>query len=105
MIKVAMVSFWHVHARDYARQAANHPETEIVAAWDEVPERGRAAAEALGARFYERFEDLLAQPDIAAVIVDTPTNIHRDIIIAAAQAGKHIFTEKVLASTLHECNE
>lgn len=32
MIRVAMVSFWHVHARDYARQASEHPDTEIVAA-------------------------------------------------------------------------
>ncbi len=105
MIRVAMVSFWHVHARDYARQATAHPDTEIVAAWDEVSDRGRVAAEALGVRFYERLEDLLAQPDIDAVIVDTPTNVHRDIIIASVQAGKHIFTEKVLAPTLHECNE
>jgi 1,5-anhydro-D-fructose reductase (1,5-anhydro-D-mannitol-forming) len=105
MIRVAMVSFWHVHARDYAGQASAHPDTEIVAAWDEVPERGRVAAEALGARFYDRLEDLLAQSDIDGIIIDTPTNMHRDVMIAAAQAGKHIFTEKVLAPTLHECNE
>src|SRR5205807_10178724 len=49
--------------------------------------------------------DLLAQSDIDAVIVTMPTNMHRDGIIASAQAGKHIFTEKVLAPTLHECHE
>ncbi len=105
MIRVAMVSFWHVHARDYARQATAHPDTEIVAVWDEVPERGRTNANALGVRFYERLDDLLGEPDIDAVIVGTPTSAHHDVIIAAAQAGKHIFTEKVLAPTLHECNE
>src|SRR5947209_2518385 len=105
MIRVAMLSFWHVHAHDYARQAAAHRDTEIVAVWDEVPDRGRVEAEMLGVRFYERLEDLLAQPDIDAVIVDTPTNMHREVISAAAQAGKHIFTEKVLAPTLHECHE
>jgi hypothetical protein len=36
MIKVAMISFWHVHAKDYAKQATNHPDTEIVAVWDEI---------------------------------------------------------------------
>ena len=35
MIRVAMLSFWHVHAKDYARLAAEHPDTEIVAVWDE----------------------------------------------------------------------
>jgi 1,5-anhydro-D-fructose reductase (1,5-anhydro-D-mannitol-forming) len=105
MIRVAMISFWHVHARDYTRQASEHPETEIVAAWDEDPERGRAKAEQLGVRFYETLAELLAQPDIDGVIIGTPTNVHRDVLIAAAQAGKHIFTEKVIASTQHECNE
>jgi predicted dehydrogenase len=105
MIRIAMVSFWHVHAKDYMRQAREHPETEIVAAWDELPERGRAIAEQLDVPFYETLDELLAQADIEAVIIDTPTNVHRDVIVAAARAGKHIFTEKVIASTLHECNE
>ncbi len=105
MIQVAMLSFWHVHARDYARQATEHPATEIVAVWDEVPERGQAEAQARGVRFYGQLDDLLAQSDIDSVIVDTPTNLHRDVMVAAAQAGKHIFTEKVLAPTLRECNE
>src|SRR4051794_5472221 len=105
MIRVAMLSFWHVDAGDYLKQALEHPETEIVAAWDENPERGRAQAASLGVHFYEQLDELLAQPDIDAVIIDTPTNLHRDVMVAAAQAGKHIFTEKVVATTLHECNE
>ncbi|UUZ92990.1 Gfo/Idh/MocA family oxidoreductase [Paenibacillus sp. P25] len=105
MIKVAMLSFWHVHARDYAKQATEHPDTEITAVWDEQPERGRKEAEARGVRFFESLDELLAQQDIDGVIVDTPTNMHRDVMVAAARAGKHIFTEKVVATTLKECNE
>jgi predicted dehydrogenase len=40
---------------------------------------------------------------VDAVCVTTPTNIHRDVIVKAAKAGKHIFTEKVLAFTMNEC--
>ncbi|SDN33060.1 Predicted dehydrogenase [Paenibacillus sp. yr247] len=105
MIKVAMLSFWHVHAKDYARLAVEHPETQIVAIWDEVPERGRQKAEAYGVKFYDDLQELLGSPDIDAVIVDTPTTMHRHIIIAAAKAGKHIFTEKVVATTTKECKE
>jgi predicted dehydrogenase len=100
-----MLSFWHVHAKDYARLAVEHPGTEIVAVWDEVPERGRQKAEEYGIKFYEDLHELLAKPDIDGVIVDTPTNRHRDVIIAAAEAGKHIFTEKVIATTTKECKE
>lgn len=104
-MKVAMLSFWHVHAKDYAKQVNEHPDTEIVAIWDEIVERGQQEAETRGVAFYASLEELLANPEIEAVVVDTPTNLHRDVIIAAAQAGKHIFTEKVIAPTLHEVNE
>ncbi len=103
MLRLALLSFWHVHAKDYAHQAQQHSTTEIVAAWDDDAARGRVQAEAYGARFYERLDDVLAQADIDGVIVDTPTNLHREVMVAAAQAGKHIFTEKVLAPTVQEC--
>ena len=79
--------------------------TAIIAIWDETPERGRTQAQSLGVPFYDNLHDLLAQADVDGVIVDAPTTMHRDVMVAAAQAGKHIFTEKVLAPTLHECNE
>ena len=105
MIRVAMLSFWHVHAKDYAKQATNHPDTQIVAVWDEIPTRGQEAARTWGGQFFDDLEALLAQSSVDAVIVDTPTDRHRDVMVAAARAGKHIFTEKVIAPTLREANE
>src|SRR6266700_7353987 len=105
MIRLAMLSFWHVHAGDYLRQALANRATGITAVWDETPERGRIQANSLGVPFYDNLNDLLAQADVDGVIVDTPTTMHRDVMVAAAHAGKHIFTEKVLAPTFHECNE
>jgi 1,5-anhydro-D-fructose reductase (1,5-anhydro-D-mannitol-forming) len=105
MIRLAILSFWHVHAKDYSKQAAEHPDTEIVAVWDDQPERGRAAAQAWGGQYEEDLSSLLARDDIDAVVVVTPTNQHREVMIAAARAGKHIFTEKVLAPTVRECHE
>lgn len=104
MIKVAMLSFWHVHANDYAKQAEAHEDTVITAIWDEIPERGRQEAEKRGVRYYESLDELLENDDIEAVIVDTPTNLHHDVMVKAANAGKHIFTEKVIAPTLQEVN-
>src|SRR5260370_18882877 len=105
MIRLALLSFWHVHARDYVQQARGNPATTITAVWDETPERGRSQAQALGVPFYENLPELLAQAEVDGVIVTTPTTMHREVMVAAAQAGKHIFTEKVLAPTLQECNE
>jgi 1,5-anhydro-D-fructose reductase (1,5-anhydro-D-mannitol-forming) len=105
VIRVAILSFWHVHADDYAKEVIKHNATQLVAAWDELPERGRKEAEIRGLVWYESLDELLANPDIDAVVVNVPTNIHRDVMVAAAKAGKHIFTEKVLAPTLSEANE
>lgn len=102
MIRVAMLSFWHVHGKDYARAAEEHPATEIAAVWDENPERGQAEAAQRGVPFFAQLDDLLAQPDIDGVIVTSPTNLHHTVMMAAARAGKHIFTEKVIAATLGE---
>lgn len=104
MIRVALLSFWHVNARDYVQQARANPATTITAVWDETPERGRAQAHALEVSFYEDLPELLAQAGVDGVIVTTPTTMHREVMVAAARAGKHIFTEKVLAPTLRECN-
>ena len=104
MLRIAMLSYWHVHARDYANQVIAHPDTEIVGVWDESAERGQAEAERLGVAFEPSLEVLLSRPDVDAVIVDAPTTLHSAVILAAARAGKHVFTEKVIAPTLHEAN-
>ncbi|MCU6710366.1 Gfo/Idh/MocA family oxidoreductase [Paenibacillus sp. J5C_2022] len=105
MIRLGKISYWHVHAWDYTNQALEHPGTEIAAVWDEVPERGQAAADKLGVPFYANLEEMLAQGDIDGVIVDAPTNRHHEVMVAAARAGKHIFTEKVVAPTVREVND
>ncbi|MFS0722787.1 Gfo/Idh/MocA family protein [Paenibacillus sp. 1P07SE] len=105
MIKVAMLSYWHVHAWDYTKQVQANPNTEIVAVWDEQPARGREAAEKLGVSFIEDLDALLSDTTIDAVVVDTPTTMHHEVMIKAARAGKHIFTEKVIAPTQREVRE
>lgn len=105
VIRVALLSFWHVHAHDYAKQVGEHPGAELVAAWDADAERGKSQAEALGVPFHADLEEVLARDDVDAVIVTTATAAHREVMVAAAQAGKHIFTEKLLALTLDECRD
>ncbi len=102
MLQVAMLSKWHVHAADYARQVSALPGVRITVVWDEEPARGREWAQSLGVPFEADLTVLLARPDVDAVIVDAPTNLHPEVMIAAAQAGKHIFTEKVLALTVKD---
>lgn len=105
MLRLAILSYWHVHARDYERDARNNPETEVVAVWDDDAARGRAAADSIGARFVPNLDDVLADPGIDGVVVTTATSDHLAVITAAAKAGKPIITEKVIAPTLREAKE
>jgi len=105
MLKVAMLSKWHVHAEGYANMLRNSGKAEITAVWDDNAERGSEWAARLGADFEPDLDKLLARDDVEAVVCDTPTTAHHDVLIKAAKAGKHIFTEKALAPTLAECEE
>lgn len=105
MLKVAMLSYWHVHAKDYVRQLKELENVEITAVWDEVAERGKREAKELGVAWEAELDKLLARDDVDAVVVNTPTNLHRQVMVAAAKAGKHIFTEKVMGLNVKECIE
>jgi predicted dehydrogenase len=105
MINVALLSKWHVHAVDYALQAKQNKNITIKAVWDENPERGKKWAQELGVRFEFDLLKVLKDAEIDAVIVDSPTNLHKEIISLSAKHKKHIFTEKVLAFTIQECEE
>lgn len=105
MINVALLSKWHVHAEDYAKQASENNNLSIQVVWDEDEERGKAWAQRLGVPFELDLQKILADSSIDAVIVNTPTNLHKEVMIAAAKQKKHIFTEKVLALTAQECDE
>lgn len=59
-------------------------------------------AECGAAKAYANFHDLVADPQIDAVVVMTPTKLHRDVVVAAAQAGKAIFCEKPLSLALDD---
>lgn len=102
MINVALLSKWHVHAKDYLKQLQERDDVCIKAVWDDDAARGEEWAGELGAGFVADLDELLVRDDVDAVVVTTSTNLHPQVLIKAANAGKHIFTEKVLAFTLKD---
>ncbi len=105
MVRVAMLSRWHVHADEYANTLKAMDNVEITCVWDEIKERGARWAAELGTAFEPNLDALLKREDVDAVAVSSPTSMHRELMVAAASAGKHIFTEKVMAPTVKECGE
>lgn len=102
MINGALVGAWHVHFDQYAKEFSARPDCRITCLWDDDPQRGQAAAKKYTCSYVADYDALLARPDVDAVIIASPTNQHRTLIEKAALAGKHIYTEKVLAFTHRE---
>jgi inositol 2-dehydrogenase len=78
----------------------------LVAVADPRPEAlAQFQGSVAGVRTYTDFHDLLTQPDIHGVIVASPTSTHRNVVVAAAAAGKAIFCEKPTSLSLATTDE
>ncbi len=93
-------------ARFHARALAEIPGTRIVALADSDLPRARKLADELGLgdNIYADLPPLLARRDVDIVIVATPSGVHMDPAVAAANAGKHVVVEKPLEITLERCD-
>jgi predicted dehydrogenase len=79
------------------------PGAHLVGIADTDAARAERLAQALGVeRWHRSHQELLARPDIDAVVIATPSNTHAEIVCDAARAGKPIFCEKPLALTIAE---
>lgn len=98
-MRLAIMSFAHVHAEGYAGNLKNAPGVEFIGIADDDAQRGRDAAERHGTRFYESYDALLAdKPD--GVVICCENTRHRELVEMAAAAGAHVLCEKPLATTL-----
>jgi len=106
MLKVGMIG-----CGDIARAHANAwltlgSKAAITAVSDVVEPSAQAMAQRVGAAtVYTDFQRLVQDPDVQAVDVCLPHHLHRDAIVAAARAGKHVICEKPLCLSLAEAEE
>jgi myo-inositol 2-dehydrogenase/D-chiro-inositol 1-dehydrogenase len=87
------------HADVIARRV---PEATLVAVADPRPGVAADLAEPLGARGETSVEAVLAADDVDAVVIAASSVAHAELIVAAAAAGKHVFSEKPAGMTLDE---
>ncbi|MER6633318.1 Gfo/Idh/MocA family oxidoreductase [Streptomyces sp. NPDC000987] len=107
---VAVVGFgWmgRVHTQAYSRLPHHFPELglrpELVAVADEVPGRAEEAARRYGfASALRDWREIAADPRVDAVSITAPNFLHREIGVAMAEAGKHIWIEKPVGLTAED---
>lgn len=89
----------------YFEAAARFPSIEVVACTDVVAEASKASAAAYGARAIGDLVALVEDPGVDAVVNLTPPRAHHAVNLAALSAGKHVYTEKPLATTFADGKE
>ena len=99
-MKTAVCGVWHVHAGDYTKRA--QALDEVVGFWEEDDTLAEQFQSVFPIRRFGSLEELL-ESDAEGVIVCTATNEQIHVMPRIAAAGKHIFTEKVLALTSSDC--
>lgn len=103
-LRVAIAGLGRMGARHATNLATRVPQAELVAACDPGSEARAFAQRELGVPVaYERYEDLLGDRNVEAVFLATPTSEHASQIIAAIEAGKHVFSEKPTSLELAHC--
>ncbi|MGB6180036.1 MAG: Gfo/Idh/MocA family oxidoreductase [Rhodococcus sp. (in: high G+C Gram-positive bacteria)] len=101
-VPVGVIGFgWmgRVHTQAYSRVRHHYPSLlprpVLAAVADDVPGRAAAAAEQFGfASSTQSWRDLTSDPSIGAVSVTSPNFLHREMGVAVAEAGKHLWIEK-----------
>jgi len=89
--------------REILDQLGRLPRVEVAALCDTYPAMVKRSAEkAPDALKTGDYQTILSNKDIKAVVVATATHEHRDIVLAALQAGKHVYCEAPLANTVED---
>lgn len=98
-----------VHARAWARLRHHYPQLAVaprfVAVADRVPAALAAAQRKHGFdTTYAEWRDLIADPAVDVVSVTAPNELHREIGVAVAEAGKHLWIEKPVGLALEDAH-
>lgn len=93
-----------IHARNFSFGRVRNAALVAIADPTE-PARQAARQELRLEQVYSDFRQALADPRVDAVVVATPSEHHREVVVAAARAGKHILCEKPMAISARECDE
>jgi predicted dehydrogenase len=85
------------------KQMRQMGKAELVAVCDAIPEKAKAAAEQYDVpAHFGHVEDMLARADFDLLVNNTPIPSHFEVTLAALRGGRHVYTQKPMATTVDE---
>ncbi len=104
-MNLAFVGFKHRHTGEIYNEAMANPHINVLGAWEDT-EDGKALADGLGIDFnYATFEDVLNDERVDAICLGGCYGERGPEAIAALKAGKHVYGDKPICTTLSELDE
>lgn len=100
-MKIGIISFAHMHALSYAVALHNRTDAELSYIWDEDEVRGKEMADKYNCQYIANLDEFL-QTDIEAVVICSENMNHKEHVIKAAKAKKHILCEKPIATEVKD---
>jgi UDP-N-acetyl-2-amino-2-deoxyglucuronate dehydrogenase len=101
-VRFALVGCGRISANHFAALAEHAGRAELVAVCDTDAARLQAAVERTGARGFDSLDALLASSDADIVALTTPSGLHPQQAITCARAGRHVLSEKPMATQWDE---
>jgi predicted dehydrogenase len=96
MTNVALVGCGHIHTPGFVKRLQNRSDITTTAVWDHDRARSEKRAAELNAPVVDDLDTIWQDSNVSAVIICSETDRHQDLVLAAAEAGKHMFVEKPL---------
>lgn len=97
-IRLALVGCGRIASKHFEAAKAHSDAVDLVAVCDDNPERLSRAVELTGSAGYDSLSALLSQSDADLVALATPSGLHPCQTIQVAESGRHVMTEKPMAT-------
>lgn len=96
MPQVALVGCAHIHVPGFIDRMKKNSAIQVKSVWDHDAERAQRRADELGAQVVTEVSDIWSDGEIEAAVICSETNRHEPLVLAGAEAKKHLFVEKPL---------
>jgi len=105
MIKIGLIGCGRI-SKNHFEAIKEQPDAECIACCDIIPERAKEAAAKYNIPFWTtNYEEMLKMDEIDLISICTPSGLHPQHGIMAAEYGKHVLTEKPMGVRLKEADE